>query len=322
MPSARACSILRLIALSLQPAPPTKGSSREIHPRLPWKLPLCGLAFFVGMITSGIVLPLMGLQAPAMPAGTDGNTVLLCFLLASLIAALALSFLARGLAAGWAVRWLALGLLSWMWNGVSTVLEASIFMTTGAVSSGSSMLFTMLNMLLPNLTLAAMVALLFRPTGKGEGLVAGLRALFAASTGRSRVWRLAAAIVAFPVIYIACGLLVRPFIEGYYTSGAYELAAPTWGQIIPVQLLRSVLFLLVGLPILALWRGSARGLALSLGVAIFVLVAFASVMTAYWLPWQLRLFHGLELAADSFGYAAVLAILLVRRAPAMSISQA
>ncbi len=275
-----------------------------------WKLPLCGLAFLVGMIASGIILPLLGLQAPAMPAGTDANTVLLYFLLGSLVLAFALSFLARGLDDGWPIRALVLGLFSWAWNGVGMVLEAGTFMTTGAASSAGSMLFTMLNMLLPGVALAAMVALLFRPPAS-ERHGPGLRGLFA-RPARDLAWRLAAALVAYPAIYIACGLVVRPFIEGYYSSGAYELVAPTWGQIIPLQLARSLLFLLASLPILAAWRSTRRGLALALGLAVCVLVAFMPVITAYWFPWQMRLFHGLELATSSFGYAALLVALLAR----------
>ncbi|HOG47956.1 MAG TPA: hypothetical protein PLB78_15105, partial [Anaerolineae bacterium] len=261
-----------------------------------WKLPLCALAFLIGMIAGGIILPLLGLQAPAMPAGTDANTIMLYFLLGSLILAVALSFLSQGLDDGWAIRALVLGLFSWAWNSVGMVLEAGVFMTTGAASSGGAMLFTMLNMLLPSLTLAGMVALLFRPDPAQASQAPGLRGLLTMRPGRESVWRFAAAIVAFPAIYIACGLLVRPFIEGYYASGAYELASPTWGQIIPLQLARSVLFLLASLPIVAAWRDPSRSLALPLGLAIWVLVAFTAVITAYWFPWQMRLFHGLELA--------------------------
>ena len=121
------------------------------------------------------------------------------------------------------------------------------------------------------------------------------------------------AIVAFPVIYITFGELVLPLVGEYYVQGAYELALPSWSQIIPLQLARSVLFLLVCLPVLAIWRGSRRSLVLSLGFATSVLVGFMSVITSYWFPWQMRLFHGLEIVADSFVYAWVLIALLVKR---------
>ncbi|HEY3313034.1 MAG TPA: hypothetical protein VGK00_15440 [Anaerolineales bacterium] len=60
----------------------------------------------------------------------------------------------------------------------------------------------------------------------------------------------------------------------------------------------------------AWWRGSRKELWLKLGLSIFILTAFVAVITSYWFPWQLRLFHGLELLAGSLVYAGVLAALL------------
>lgn len=102
---------------------------------------------------------------------------------------------------------------------------------------------------------------------------------------------LTTAIVTFPVIYITFDELVLPLAGEYYVQGGYELALPSWSQIIPLQLARSVLFLLVCLPVLVMWHGSRRSLVLSLGLAISVLVGFMSVITSYWFPWQMRLFH-------------------------------
>jgi hypothetical protein len=278
-----------------------------------WKLPLCGVAFLIGLVLSGAVLPLLALESPAIPEGTDPNTILLWFLLGSLILAFALSFVSRGLRGGFLARWLTMGILAWTIGAVGMVLEAYFFMTTGAVSSAGSALFTVLNFLLPSFALAAMVALLFRPGDRGEVFVANVGSFFRARTIQEWSWRVLAVIVAFPVIYITFGELVLPLVGEYYVQGAYELALPSWSQIIPLQLARSVLFLLVCLPVLAMWRGSRRSLVLSLGFATSILVGFMSVITSYWFPWQMRLFHGLEILADSFVYAWVLVALLIQR---------
>jgi hypothetical protein len=278
-----------------------------------WKLPLCGVAFLIGLVLSGAVLPLLALESPAIPEGTDPNTILLWFLLGSLILAFALSFISRGLRGGFLVRWLTMGVMAWAIGAVGMVLEAYFFMTTGAVSSAGSALFTVLNFLLPSFALAAMVALLFRPGDRGEVFVANVGSFFRARTIQEWSWRVLAVIVAFPVIYITFGELVLPLVGEYYVQGAYELALPSWSQIIPLQLARSVLFLLVCLPVLAMWRGSRRSLVLSLGFATSILVGFMSVITSYWFPWQMRLFHGLEILADSFVYAWVLVALLIQR---------
>ena len=63
-----------------------------------WKLPLCGIAFFIGMALGGALLPALGLQSPEIPAGTDANTIAQWFLLGSMLLAFTLSFLSRRIA--------------------------------------------------------------------------------------------------------------------------------------------------------------------------------------------------------------------------------
>lgn len=280
-----------------------------------WKLPLCGIVFFIGMALSGGLLPALGFEAPAMPAGTDANTIALWFLLGSLILAFSLSFISQRLNLGFWARWFWLALLTWVVAAVGMVLEAWFFMDTGAVSSGNASLFTILNFVLPSLAVSGMVALLFKPLQAVEPEQTGLGQFLRQFPASAWLWRLGAALLAYPLAYFAFGLLVLPFIEGYYAAGQYELVAPTWGQLIPLQLARSALFLLVSLPILIHWRGTRAGLWLALGTNLFVLTAFMAVITSYWFPWQMRLFHGLELLADGLVYAAALVLLLTKPAP-------
>ncbi|MFN2233341.1 MAG: hypothetical protein ACK2U1_03870 [Anaerolineales bacterium] len=269
-----------------------------------WKLPLCGIAFFIGMALGGGLLPMLGLQTPEIPAGSDANTIALWFLLSSVLLAFVLSFVGRNLALKGLGRWLVLFALTWGVGAVGMVLESVFFMETGAVTSTSSTLFTILNFLLPSVFLCGMVTLLFRPDKINHQPAAS----FSASEW---AWKVLLALVAYPLTYFIFGWLVKPFVMDYYTQGLYELTAPTWGQLIPLQLARSALFLLVCLPVMRRWQGSRRSLWLSLGMSFFVLTAFMAVITAYWFPWQMRLFHGLELLADSMVYTAVLVLLFV-----------
>jgi hypothetical protein len=274
------------------------------------RLVLCGLGFTSGLMVSGAVLPAFGLVAPAMPAGTDAGTVLVWFFIGSLVLAAVLSLLARRLAGGFLARWAVLGALSWIAGGVAMVVEAAIFMRTGAVASGGSMLFTALNFLAPSFASAAAVTWLFRAEAEAAGTLGLWKSHVQSRSAGEWLWRVVLALAAFPIIYVGFGTLVLPLVSGYYQAGAYELAAPSWAQILPVQLARSTLFLAVSLPVIVLWHGSRRGLMGSLGLAMFVLVGFMSVITSYWFPWQMRLFHGLEILADSVAYSAVVTVLL------------
>jgi hypothetical protein len=62
--------------------------------------------------------------------------------------------------------------------------------------------------------------------------------------------------------------------------------------------------------VLVAWRLSRRGLVLSLGFALFVLVGALGLIGGYWMPVSMRLFHGLEILADSLVYSWVIVILL------------
>jgi len=264
-----------------------------------WKIPVCGIFYFIGLSLGGIILPLIGFQTPEIPTGTDANMIALCFLEGSMILAYVLSILSKKLALkGWA-RWSLLAGLTWIVGAAGMVLESYFFMDTGAVSSLESSLFTMLNFLLPSLFLTGAVTWLFPPEISSNNFHHN-------QPPGSSTWKLALALIAYPVIYICFGLLVKPYISTFYLSGMYELTIPSWGQMIPLQILRSGLFLGICYPVIRCWKGSPLKLWVSLGSTFFILTAFMAVITSYWFPWKLRLFHGLELLADAMVYIGIL----------------
>jgi hypothetical protein len=154
------------------------------------------------------------------------------------------------------------------------------------------------------------VALLFPPDALGSGFLAQARAYFASRTIGSWAWRFIAAFLAFPLIYYLFGRLIAPIVLPYYQQGVNELAFPGWDQILPVLAIRSLLFLLVCLPILITWRYSNGRLFLTLGLALFILVGGIAMIQAYWLPLVLRVTHSLEMFADEMVYAGALVLLL------------
>jgi hypothetical protein len=121
------------------------------------------------------------------------------------------------------------------------------------------------------------------------------------------------AAVAFMPIYLFFGQMVVPFTYDYYLQQMAGLTAPAWGQILPVLLLRSLLFLAASLPVLVTWGRSRLSLVLSLGFALFLLVGGLGLVGGYWLPLEVRLFHGVEILADSLVYAWVLVLLVVKK---------
>ena len=263
------------------------------------KLPLSGACFFMGMTLSGLLLPLTGMQVPAMPVGADANKVVLYYLGGSILLAFSLSFLSRNLPLRGIQRWGLLAVFTWAIGAVGMVLESALFMDTSAVSSTGSILFTLLNFILPSLTLAGAVSWLYPPSD----LELPERLEIPTKTW---IWKVGLALIAYPAVYFLFGLLVQPVVSSYYTADLFELALPTWRQLIPLQIARSALFLSVCFPMIRYWGQTKKALWLSLGMTFFCLTAFMAVITSYWFPWQLRLFHGLELLADSLVYTGVL----------------
>jgi hypothetical protein len=272
-----------------------------------WKIPLSGFLFFIGFIPGGQLAAMLGLSAPEMPIGADPTIIAQSTLLTSLILALGLAAVSRGLSGGFLSRWLILFFFTWIAYGVNTYFEAMIFSTMSAAS-----LYAVVLYLPASLFCSAAVAWLFPPLVKGEGFSARVRIFFASRTLGSWAWRLLAAFLAFPIAYFIFGNLIAPIVLPYYLQGSNELTLPGWDQILPVLAIRSLLFLLVCLPVLIAWNLSNRRLFLTLGLALFILVGGIAMIQAYWLPTILRVTHGLEIFADEMVYAGALAFLFGR----------
>ncbi len=272
-----------------------------------WKLPLSSLVFMIGLILSGIVLPQLGLKAPDLPEGADAQKVSLYFGAGSLLFGIALALLAGAIRGTFLTRWLSLSAMMWVAYAVNNVIEGAIFSTFSATSSPGMMLYTGLSLLPPSLAQAAIIAALFRPHRVDR--VAGKT--FADMNWTQRLWRLAAAWLAFPVIYYLFGLVVYPFVEDFYVLGQFDLVIPSLSELLPVQFLRSALFLVVSLPIVMLWVRSRASFVLRLGFALFIFVGGFSMLTSYWFAWELRLYHALEILADELVYALVLGLLFL-----------
>ncbi|HEX9331391.1 MAG TPA: hypothetical protein VF896_05860 [Anaerolineales bacterium] len=272
-----------------------------------WKVPICGLLFFIGFIPGSQLATWIGLPMPDMPIGADQSTVAQYTLLGSLILALGLGAIARGLSGKFFSRWLILFFFTWIAYGVNNYFEAAIFSTMSAASLYAVVLYFPAALLC-----SAVVVWLFPLDTQPASFFAQARTFFAGRSISSWAWRLLAAFLAFPVAYYLLGSLIAPIVLPYYIQGTNQLRLPGWDQILPVLALRSLLFLLVCLPILIAWKLSDRRLFLTLGLVLFILVGGLSMWEAYWLAPVLRVTHSLEIFADEMIYAGAL-ILLLRR---------
>lgn len=270
------------------------------------KLVVGAAIYFVGFILGSLIAGWMGLPAPALPEGTDAQTLGAYQLVVSLIFTLTLALLSRRLAGPFLLRWPALAIFGWVVYSLNTYLEAVIFTTVEAASA-----YTLVMQAVAIALCSLAVAWMFPPAA-AEAAGPKLKAFLGRFSPRQWAWRMLAAWAAFPVIYLAFGWLVQPFVVEFYRQQLAGLTLPGWGQILPTQALRSLLFLLACLPVLSLWRGSGRQRFLLLGGALFVFVGGLYMLQAYWYPPVIRVAHGLEILADSFVYAGALTLLLAQ----------
>jgi len=124
-------------------------------------------------------------------------------------------------------------------------------------------------------------------------------------------WRIPAAWLAFPIIYLFFGMLAAPLVVPVYQEQNFGLTLPGMGTILPVVLGRSALYLAVTIPILVNWSRSRRSLILSLGIAFFAMMGLIGLLTATFFPPILRIVHSIEILGDGLVYAWLLVALFI-----------
>lgn len=261
------------------------------------RIVLCSLVFVAAMSLSGALVPALGLTMMATPEGANQQRMAIASLLASPLLPLALAPLAAGIPGAFFRRSAWLALFTYVTFGLNTMIEARIFSSMAGPGALSGMCVFYI---LPCLALALAVAAAFparelRPAPLPHRPAAAWAGRFAVA------W------LAFPLSYLLFGMLISPLVIEQYRQGVAGLTLPPLGVIVSTQLGRSLLYLASVLPVVLLWGSSWKQLAVRLGWAWWVLAGLYGLMTAFWMPANLRLIHSLEIGADSFASAFLLA---------------
>ena len=265
------------------------------------KVVLCVVAYFLGILVTGVIASAVHLPSPGLPAGTTPQGQLLATLLGTTLLVVGLVPLTMRLGYSVFRRWATLWLMIYMAVAINTLIEAVRF--TNYVKIG--LLPMCLHIVLPCVFLSGALAYCFHSDKPIIGLPTYSLWPWA--------WRITLAWLAFPVIYFIFGMCVAPFVMYAYRAGIAGLMIPPMAVIIRTQLLRSALFLVSSVPILALWTSSRRSLFLALGFAEAMMVGIHGLAQAYWFPTVLRVAHSVEITFDSFAYIGVLVLLFTVR---------
>ncbi len=272
-----------------------------------WKSLAVALSYVVGTMIMGGLAQALRLPMPAIASRVDPQQALMGTFLAGLVYALVMKPLSERLPIPAWQRFTVLFALSYGLNSLLNGLEAVFFSTYVAPDQ----LVTLLVIGLSHLAPAALAALLFPPQAITTRLGKLERVTLATRPPLAWAWRILAAGVLFVPVYLFFGSLIAPIVVPYYTEVAGTgLAIPGFGVMLPLEVVRGVLFILILFPLLAVFRGPRRRLWLWLGVVLAAFIGWAPLLGGSFLPLTLRLVHGLEITADSFVHAALIAWLL------------
>lgn len=263
-----------------------------------WKIPIIGAIYFVGIVIAGAVVKRVGLPFPEVPGQT---WIPILGFLTAVTLSVGLALLANGIAGTPFKRGSILLVFFYVSFVINNQIEAVVYSTTAEAPT------MLLFFILPCLMASAAAALLTRSSEERPALTT----VFADRPITAWWWRVVLAWLAFPVIYYFFGALIYPLVADAYTSPDFGLRLPGPLVVIAAVSLRSLLFLAASIPILVTWKGTRRGLVLSLATALAAMVGVAGMFESTWMPLHMKLVHGIEIIADSLLHAWVLVALLV-----------
>lgn len=279
-----------------------------------WRVPVCMLVLIISQMLGVALVSVLGLKLPAIPGGVEAGDQSLMTLPWALVLTLGMAAIGVGLSGRWWERWAILAAFLYVIYGVGNAIETVIFTTIGGQWA------TVVLHLSPSVLGGLAVAAMF-PGPSDDAFKGRAVAFFAGSKPGKLAARLGLAVLAFPFCYLLFGMMVAPIVIPYYERLDF-LVTPPMQTILKVLFLRSLLLLLVSLPVIIGWRESRGRLIVALGAGHFVAVGLAGLIMAPFFPPVLRLTHGIEILADSICYAVALAWLLFPHVGRVSEEQA
>ena len=292
-----------------------------------WRSLVAGLGYALATVLGGMLAENLDLPPAEMAVGMDPAGALLGILLSGIVIALVLGALARRLPIPVLGR---AGVLLLLLSAVHALnfLEG-LFFTTAVTGGYANILLTTAA---GSVGLALLLALLYRPPAEIGTLVSLAARVLRRRSGWGWLWRIAVVGMFFALIYVTIGVLIAPLVQPFYAGTELDLVVPDfWRAIVPLQVVRGLLFTLVVLPLVLTLRGArettrgaretTRGarrtmrgsrwaLAFWVGLALALLIGWAPMIQASFLPPLQRFIHGMEITVDSALYGLAVAWLL------------
>jgi hypothetical protein len=273
----------------------------------------------------------VAMRGIALPAGQSGSAALYLILVCALEAAVLSYLVLRSRWFGWRLV-LAITVIFY---GVATFMgqiESAVFLTH--LPSGMlPRLFLMGALVAMPSSALAVVLLGKRKGGRGKRDLESRR-----STARlvmpanDWAWRLAVIAVAYVILYFTFGYFIawrNPAVREYYGGGDPGSFFAQMGNVvrdtpwlIPFQILRSMCWAAIALPIVRMLKGDWRETALALAVTFSVLMNAQLLLPNPFMPEPVRVAHLVETASSNFIFGLILGWLLTERSSVSAIDVA
>ena len=201
--------------------------------------------------------------------------------------------------------------------GVATFMpqiESAVFLTTQLPAGMVPHLFLMGFLVAAPFSVFAVIILGKRKAGLTEN-ESGLRV-------STRRWKLAGIALAYVILYFTFGYFIAwqsPEVREYYggTDPGSFLAQmrnvvrdSPW--LIPFQIVRSMFWVAIALPIIRMLKGDRREISLALGVTFSVLMNALLLLPNPYMPEPVRMAHLVETASSNFIFGLLVGWLLLR----------
>lgn len=158
---------------------------------------------------------------------------------------------------------------------------------------------TLISEFVQALAVVGLIFYLWKQEANPEASVGQLvRSHFASRSVMGWAWRFFVVWLLFYVVTMVLGIVALPFNQPYLDDAANALGmvVPSMGTLFAITQFRSLVYILVTLPFVTLWKASRRALFLHLALINVIQYPLLGDGLAYWWPVPYRLVDGIVLA--------------------------
>ena len=264
------------------------------------KILLLSIVLASGLVVSRILLLKFDIFIPRLPQQADENTAIYYLLIGSILLSSGWYYLVKGIGGSKTERILISSVFIVIGFSIGVTIESAIYSDVGSYH------MSIILLLLPMILYAIIITFITDTKKLLHSFDKRLMSYFKTWSKITWLKKILLAIISFPIIYFIFGIIASPFVTNYYSKLVGGLQLPAPGTIIAVQVIRSILFLAITIPLITNWTSTKTKLIISLGIAHFVMVFAYDIYLAIVMPVELVIIHGIEIAADSFVYSWIL----------------